>query len=231
MYGYIYKTTNMINGKIYIGKRILPEFDPNYKGSGKILKLAFDKYGWENFIVEFLSPCFSADELNAEEQMAIYLYDSRNRSVGYNIARGGEGFNGKDLSPDKYAKWCAKISSSKSGVSVPLERRRRIASTLKGSKLSLEHRMHISQGVKGKVLSEATRLKISKSNSGELNGMYGRSGVLHPSYGQTRSEESKARMRAGNKNKKYNCTCKVCGSSFLGRSPSHATCDTCKGVN
>ena len=39
----IYKTTNLINGKFYIGKD--SKNDPNYLGSGKILKKAFKKYG------------------------------------------------------------------------------------------------------------------------------------------------------------------------------------------
>lgn len=45
MYGYIYETTNLINGKKYIGKRVKPKFDGNYKGSGKVLKHAIEKYG------------------------------------------------------------------------------------------------------------------------------------------------------------------------------------------
>lgn len=43
----IYKTTNLINGKIYIG------FDshnnPEYFGSGKLIKMALKKYGTSNF--------------------------------------------------------------------------------------------------------------------------------------------------------------------------------------
>jgi hypothetical protein len=43
---YIYKTTNLINGKIYIGKRSHknPEKD-KYLGSGNVLKQAISKYG------------------------------------------------------------------------------------------------------------------------------------------------------------------------------------------
>ena len=36
MYGYIYKTTNLLNGRIYIGKR-KGDFDNNYFGSGRYL--------------------------------------------------------------------------------------------------------------------------------------------------------------------------------------------------
>lgn len=44
----IYKTTNLINGKIYIGQHYTSA-DDGYLGSGKILNLAIDKYGIESY--------------------------------------------------------------------------------------------------------------------------------------------------------------------------------------
>ncbi|MBC8428286.1 hypothetical protein H8D04_00240 [bacterium] len=58
----IYKTTNNINGKYYIGKS---KYDnPEYIGSGIILKKAITKYGLENFSKEILEYCKTIDELN-----------------------------------------------------------------------------------------------------------------------------------------------------------------------
>lgn len=55
MYGYIYKTTNLINGKIYIGQMHITIFLGNkYLGSGKILKQAINKDGYNNFVVDLL---------------------------------------------------------------------------------------------------------------------------------------------------------------------------------
>ena len=54
MFGYIYKTTNLINGKIYVGKRQSSTFDENYYGSGKYFKRALKKYGKSNFSREVL---------------------------------------------------------------------------------------------------------------------------------------------------------------------------------
>lgn len=48
----IYKTTNLVNEKFYVGKDI--KNNPNYLGSGLILKNAINKYGIENFKKEIL---------------------------------------------------------------------------------------------------------------------------------------------------------------------------------
>ena len=52
--GYIYKTSNLINNKIYIGKRQKSKFDKYYLGSGKKLKSAIQHYGKENFKCEVI---------------------------------------------------------------------------------------------------------------------------------------------------------------------------------
>lgn len=54
MIGYVYLTTNSINDKKYTGMHRKNYFDENYKGSGKILRYAINKYGWENFKTEVL---------------------------------------------------------------------------------------------------------------------------------------------------------------------------------
>lgn len=67
MYGYIYKTTNLINNKIYIGKHKSEIFDIKYKGSGQILKSAFIKYGKNNFSCSVIDYANSLEELNKKE--------------------------------------------------------------------------------------------------------------------------------------------------------------------
>lgn len=91
MYGYIYKTTNNVNGKIYIGQHKSTEFDQNYYGSGKIIKLAIEKYGIENFCVDVLTYCNSKSELNSMERQLIKQYKSNDPNIGYNISSGGDG--------------------------------------------------------------------------------------------------------------------------------------------
>ena len=85
----IYKTTNLINGKFYIGK---DKFNKeNYLGSGLILKHAIEKYGITNFKKEIIQECTTQDELNNAEIYWINFYNATNKDIGYNIALGGSG--------------------------------------------------------------------------------------------------------------------------------------------
>lgn len=91
MYGYIYKTTNKINGKIYVGQHMGNNFDPEYYGSGKYLNNAIRKYGVNNFTVEILEFCETKDSLNQREIFWIHELQSQNNDIGYNISFGGDG--------------------------------------------------------------------------------------------------------------------------------------------
>ena len=92
MYGYIYKTTNIVNNKIYIGKHKSSTFDSNYLGSGKLINSAIIKYGRGSFKVEILCVCDSLSELNIKEKFYIYHFHSKYKyGTGYNILSGGDG--------------------------------------------------------------------------------------------------------------------------------------------
>lgn len=86
---YVYKTTNLINGKIYIGKSKYRPGYKNYLGSGVVLEHAVKKYGKENFKKEILEEFFTEEEAFNAEKFYIKFYDSQNHDIGYNIADGG----------------------------------------------------------------------------------------------------------------------------------------------
>ena len=105
---YIYRITNTINGKIYIGKRHGKLSEPYY-GSGKWIKRAVAKYGVENFTREILMICEKNDWHDAEKR-AIKHFHAQDPTIGYNFADGGEGgdmYKGRGWqeisTPDVYA--------------------------------------------------------------------------------------------------------------------------------
>lgn len=91
MFGYIYKTTNLVNGKIYVGKHEASAFDTKYIGSGVVFSKALKKYGKENFECVLLEAVDSKEELNIREKYWIAEFKARDKRIGYNINEGGEG--------------------------------------------------------------------------------------------------------------------------------------------
>lgn len=86
---YIYKTTNIINKKYYIGKHIGLKND-DYLGSGKLLKAAIRKYGKSNFKKEILIEATSLEELNELEKQYVTQKEIDDSNC-YNLKLGGEG--------------------------------------------------------------------------------------------------------------------------------------------
>lgn len=94
MYGYIYKFTNLVNGKIYIGKHKYskPKLDKHYLTGGVLIRRAISKYGLENFLHELVCICGSLEELNNMEIYYIQFFDCMNPN-GYNMTLGGDGIS------------------------------------------------------------------------------------------------------------------------------------------
>ncbi len=83
----IYKTTNLINNKFYIGQD--SKNNPEYLGSGTIIKKAINKYGKENFKKEILDICLDKEELDIKE--IYWIKELKSIENGYNISSGGNG--------------------------------------------------------------------------------------------------------------------------------------------
>lgn len=92
MYHFIYKTTNLINGKIYIGAHSTDNINDSYLGSGSILHKAITKYGRESFQREIIHFCETPDELYQLES-EIVNEEFIARDDVYNVTLGGGGGN------------------------------------------------------------------------------------------------------------------------------------------
>jgi len=90
-FGYIYKTTNIQSGLIYIGqhKWDRDDIDKNYIGSGSQLLKAINVYGRENFCCEILEWAISQDDLDNKERYWISELNATNPRIGYNVLPGG----------------------------------------------------------------------------------------------------------------------------------------------
>jgi len=86
MFYTIYKITNKINDKIYIGKHVTKNLEDGYMGSGKLIKRAIKKYGPDNFIKEILFICENEADMNNKEKDLVSIGEH-----SYNLCLGGQG--------------------------------------------------------------------------------------------------------------------------------------------
>lgn len=90
---YIYKITNLLDGRNYIGQRhcpldVTPETDNKYMGSGLHIVASEKKWGIENFSKEIIAICYSQDMLDILEREYIKMYKEIGKAE-YNHADGG----------------------------------------------------------------------------------------------------------------------------------------------
>lgn len=99
----VYKTTNLINNKIYIGYHATKNEYDSYLGSGRIFLKAIKKYGKENFIKEILFTYKTKKEALQKEKEIVnenFILSGLN----YNCTVGGEGGIGKSNKGRKHTK-------------------------------------------------------------------------------------------------------------------------------
>ncbi len=114
----IYQVTNLLNGKIYIGKHETFDINDDYMGSGKLVKRAIKKYGVENFKKEILFDFETEEEMNLKEK-EIVNEEFLSRDDVYNLTRGGYGsFNyiNKSCLQGGKAKYNGKLFVNVSGL-------------------------------------------------------------------------------------------------------------------
>lgn len=169
---YIYRITNLINGKTYIGQHKYKKLDDSYMGSGKLIKLAIKKHGIKNFKKEILYSRIQYKETADDmERFAI----AKERAIGkaeYNLADGGGGTVGVYHSEESKKKMSKsqKGNQNHKGKHHSEETKRKISETKKGR----------TSWNKGIPCYKETRKKISDAiklnstgrhwyNNGEIN--------------------------------------------------------------
>lgn len=154
---YIYKTTNLLNNKIYIGKRVYrKKDDAAYLGSGVWLNRVIKKYGKDNFKKEIIEWYDSKEILCEKEKYWIKHFDSNNPKIGYNLTMGGEGGN---VGKQAYII----IGNKLRGKKKPKDFGEKISKYLKGVPKSKEHIEKVKQALIGIPRPKEVVDKISKS--------------------------------------------------------------------
>lgn len=162
---YIYETTNLINGKKYIGQHF-GELDDKYLGSGTLLKRAIAKYGENNFSKRVLYVASSKEELNKKEKEFIIQANATQDRNYYNIHEGGSGGNTiAGYTEEELLQYKKRISERVKGGNNPRY----------GVHLSEKTKQLIRENRDTSYMQTAEyRQKMSEVKSGEKNGMYGR---------------------------------------------------------
>ena len=180
----IYKTTNIVNNKTYIGCHKTLNINDDYIGSGKLLKRAVKKYGRENFLKTILFVFDSPEDMfSKEKEIVDKLFVESDKT--YNILIGGNG--GYDYI-NKYKKNLYGKNGKKGFGGENLKSGNLLSEFLTEKNLWSEFRKKVSDGVKerykrygshwkGKKHTEESRIKIGKKLSviqrGENNSQYG----------------------------------------------------------
>jgi hypothetical protein len=191
----IYKITNKINGKYYIGKHQTTNLDDGYMGSGKHLKRAIAKYGTDNFTKELLHIYDNEADMNATEKKLVVISEET-----YNLCEGGKGGFGYINSVGK--------NFYNNHTNVAIENLAKGKEALQEYYASGKHKeimkpiiqkihQKYPEGIwKGKKHTPESITKMSGHNR--------QTGKLNSQYGKPRSEETKQKIRQTLLNKKRN---------------------------
>jgi group I intron endonuclease len=174
-FGIIYKVTNKVNGKVYIGQTtecLTIRKKKHYASRNYYAKMnrhfshALRKYKRSDFLWEIIDKCDSKEELDEMEFHYIMSYDSYNN--GYNMTFGGEGIIGhKHTEESKLKMSLAKKGKPghMAGFKFSKESKAKMSESAKNRVMSprtLEHCKKISEAKMGHKVSEEAKRKISE---------------------------------------------------------------------
>ena len=205
-FNYVYLTTNLINGKQYVGDHSTNNLNDHYLGSGIYFDKAILKYGKENFSKQILEQ-FNTKECSFDAQEKYINEYNTLIPNGYNISpKGGSKYQGScsEETKKKLSKiWKGRKHSEESKLKMGRP----------GRKHSEESKKKMSESQKGKIISEETKKKMSESHKGILKGRKAsnetknklsklRKGKPSPNKGKKMSEEAKLKISIAKKGKK-----------------------------
>lgn len=195
MFYTIYKITNKINSKYYIGKHRTKDLDDGYMGSGKLLKRAIEKYGIENFTKEIIFVFDNEYEMNNKEKELVVISEKT-----YNLCEGGRGgfsyINSVYWTKEKRALRNKRISPFGKNIKIHQmggKARARIHPNL-SREIAIENHKKKILGFYGRQHSLASREKMKgkrKNSTGERNSQYGTMWITNGSQNKKIKSDAK----------------------------------------
>ena len=197
----IYKITNLINGKMYVGKTkrtLAVRFDEHARKGKFLIGKAICKYGKENFRPEIIATCETVEEANGLEK---YWIKTLNCKVpnGYNLTDGGDGGENRVISKSTRRKMSV---SAKKRWSDPVKRRQATeANRRRWEDPEFHAKMSNIQKKRcvDKPDSEETRTKKSVSHIGKKHSQTTKNKISVSNTGKIFSEEHRANLSASSK--------------------------------
>ena len=161
----IYKITNKINNKCYIGQSVNLEnrirshksMLKHHNEDNDLLNKATQKYGYENFEIEIIKYC-KENELDFYEKHYINFYNSYKRKNGYNIELGGS--THKHLSQEQINRMKNSKKGKLTGVDNPFYGKKHTELT----KNKISQKQKGNKYCVGRIMSQETRNKIGNAN-------------------------------------------------------------------
>jgi group I intron endonuclease len=196
---YVYMTTNLTNGKSYVGKHT-GRLDDSYLGSGKHLNRAIQKYGKGNFKKVILEVCKNDEHAYEREVYWVEFYDAVKNPNFYNLMYGGEGFSSGEKNPmygltrPMSSETKRKISKANKGKTHSDETKRKMSEAHKGVPRSDETKRKMSEAHKGVPRSDETKRNISEAMLGRNLSEEHRRKISEANKGKTRSDETRRRL-------------------------------------
>ena len=191
----IYKITNLVNGKIYIGKHKTDDLNDGYMGSGVAINRAIKKYGVENFTKEILFDVYGEDMMDfLEEAIVDETFVARKDTYNMKIGGLGGGNGGANKGKHHSEETKRKISENHKGK-IPWN---------KGMVMDDNFKKRMSEASKGnhnrvgKPMSEQGKARLSALHKGKPSSVKGKHWKL--------SDEARKRISEGKKNSMTNET-------------------------
>lgn len=194
---YVYKITNILNGKIYIGVRSCDcaiDEDP-YMGSGRSLREDMDMIGVYNFKKEIIRICEDRESA-LELERELVDHDFINRSDTYNLILGGRGgCNWDTINEEKIKDIKQRISDAGKGRKFTEEHKKKLGDARRGKAVPKEVREKISKTLTGTVMPQEIREKISRSHKGVKKSKEHARNIAKAITGRTLSDELKNKIQ------------------------------------